>query len=566
MSDAEGSSKSLHRSARLIGGLTLVSRVLGLVREGVAAHFLGAQSIAANAFAIAFLVPNLFRKLLGEGALSQAFIPLYAQAVRRGETETGDTPLHFAAGSVKLLATLLLALTVLGELILAGLLWAYRGGERADVLLMLQFTAIMLPYVVLVCGGAFLSAILQVHKRFGAPAFAPVLLNVVHIVVVFGGAWWLGLRGHGDPNDPRINALQTRLAYWLSAAVLFAGVLQVMVLLPALRAAGFRFHLRLPAWTADTKKMLRLSLPVALGAAVLQISVALDKGISAALMQGKTTTDAVLTHFDLLGHSIRYPMEAGAVVHLNLAQLLYQFPLGIFAIAIATAIYPSLSTAAIAEDRSEFKKVVRQGVLATLWEGIPASVGLILVADPAVRLLFQHGYITAHDATLIARDTMVYAGGIWAYSMLQVINRAYYALHDAKTPLYASIINIVANVVVEVPLLWHFGEAAMAIGTLVSFSIQAIVMLWLLDRRLGGLGWGELLKPTAKILLATTIMTAVCLALINLGIHPMMRTHGWTSDGRPFWLFQLIVLSGVGAGVYLLSCRAMGVNTFGRSE
>lgn len=557
MADSDASSKSLHRSARLIGGLTLISRVLGLVREGVAAHFLGAQSIAANAFAIAFLVPNLFRKLLGEGALSQAFIPLYAQAVRRGQTETGDTPQHFAAGSVKLLATLLIVLTILGELILAGLMLAYRGGERADVLLMLQFTAIMLPYVVLVCGGAFLSAILQVHKRFGAPAFAPVLLNVVHIVVVFGGAWWLGLRGHGNPNDPHINALQTRLAFWLAGAVLFAGVLQVMVLVPALRAAGFRFRLNLPAWTPDTKKMLRLSLPVAMGAAVLQVSVALDKGISAGLMQGKTTSGEVITHFDLAGHSIRYPMEAGAVVHLNLAQLLYQFPLGIFAIAIATAIYPSLSTAAIAEDRSEFRKVVRQGVLATLWEGIPASVGLILVAEPAVRLLFQHGYITAHDAKLITLDTMVYAGGIWAYSMLQVINRAYYALHDAKTPLYASIINIVANVAVEVPLLWTFGEAAMAIGTLVSFSIQAIVMLWMLDRRVGGLGLGELVWPTAKILLATAVMLAACMIIRALPIYPV-------TEGRLLWLTQLVLIGGVGGLTYFGLCRMMALWTLGR--
>ena len=557
MADQDASSKSLHRSARLIGGLTLLSRVLGLVREGVAAHFLGAQSIAANAFAIAFLIPNLFRKLLGEGALSQAFIPLYAQAVQRGRTENGDTPLHFAAGSVKLLAMLLVALTILGEVILAGLMLAYRGGERADVLLMLQFTAIMLPYVVLVCGGAFLSAILQVHKRFGAPAFAPVLLNVVHILVVFGGAWWLGLRGHGDPNDPYINLLQTRLAFWLSAAVLVAGALQVIVLMPALRAAGFRFRLSLPAWTPDTKRMLRLSLPVALGAAVLQISVALDKGISAGLMQSKTIYGEAITHFDLFGHAVHYPMEAGAVVRLNLAQLLYQFPLGIFAIAIATAIYPSLSTAAIAEDRGEFRKVVRQGVLATLWEGIPASVGLILVAGPAVRLLFQHGYITAHDATLITRDTMVYAGGIWAYSMLQVINRAYYALHDAKTPLYASIINIVANVAVEVPLLWTFGEAAMAIGTLVSFSIQAIVMLWMLDRRVGGLGLGELVRPTAKIALATAAMLAVCLVVRAVPIYP-------ATDGRPLWLTQLVLITSAGGLTYLGLCRIMGLRTFGR--
>ena len=553
----DDSTKSLHRHARLIGGLTLVSRVLGLVREGVAAHFLGAKSGAANAFAVAFLVPNLFRKLLGEGALSQAFIPLYAQAHKRGQTESGDTPERFAAGSVKLLVLILLALTVVGEIGLALAWLAYRTGERADVRLMLIFTAVMLPYVVLVCGGAFLSAILQVHKRFGPPAFAPVLLNVVHIAVVFAGAAWLGLRGRGDPLDPHVNALQTKLAMALSVAVLVAGVLQVAVLLPALRRIGFRFRLAVPTWTPDTRKMLLLSLPVAVSAAVLQVSVALDKAISAGLMQGTTTAGEVVTHFDAFGHTIRYPMEVGATVRLGWAQLMYQFPLGIFAIAIATAIYPSLSTAAIAEDKSEFRKVVRQGVLATLWEGIPASVGLILVADPAVRLLFQHGYVTSHDATLIVRSTMVYAGGIWAYSMLQVINRAFYALHDTKTPLIASVVNVVANVVVEIPLLWWLGEPAMAWGTLVSFAIQAVVMLWLLDRRAGGLAIAELWRPTAKIVIATAVMTTALLAMWASPLARLPATHwGWGG--------QLLTLTAVGGGVYLMLCRLMGVRTFGR--
>ena len=448
--------ENLHRHARLIGGLTLLSRIGGLAREVVAGHYLG-TGVVASAFTVAFTIPNLFRKLLGEGALSQAFIPLYAQARRRGRTENGFAPEDFAAGSVKLLIIVLVVLTVVGELVLDGCLFV-ADPARPDRRLMLQFAAVMLPYVLLVCGGAFLSAILQVHKRFGPPAFAPVILNVVHIAVVFGGAWWLGLHGR-DAVTPHVIELQTRLAFALAVAVLVAGAMQVLVLLPALREAGFRWRVRLPAWTTDTKKMLRLSLPVALGAAVLQTSVLLDKGISYTLMQGTDTQDRIVTTFTAAGRTLRYPMELGATRRLDLAQLMYQFPLGIFAIAIATAIFPSLSAAAADPDKTEFKKHCRAGVLATLWEGVPASVGLMMVADPAVRLLFQHGQITGHDAALIARSTTVYAGGIWAYSMLQVINRAYYALHDTTTPLIASVVNIVANLAVELPLLWVAGRA-----------------------------------------------------------------------------------------------------------
>ena len=549
-------SKSFHQHARLIGGLTLISRMMGLVRQVVAGHFLG-TGLIASAFTVAFQIPNLFRKLLGEGALSQAFIPLYAQAMQRGSTEGGETPERFAAGSVKLLAGLLIGLTLIGEAILIGWIEVTNGVDRPDRLLMLKFAAVMLPYVLCVCGGAFLSAILQVHKRFGAPAFAPVVLNVVHIAVVLGGAAFLGLHGR-DPLSPHVIDLQKRLAFMLAVAVLVAGVLQVMVLLPALRAIHFDFRLRAPAWTPDTKKMLRMSLPVAIGAGVLQISVILDKTISYSLMQGQDPqTDALVTHFNFAGRSVRFPMEVGAPSRLDNAQLLYQFPLGVFAIALATAIFPSMSAGAVEKDREMFKRVTREGVLATLWEGLPASVGLMLVADPCVRLLFQHGQITAHDATLIARSTMVYSAGIWAYSMLQVINRAYYAIHDTITPLIASVINIVANLAVEIPLLWWLGEPAMAVGTVVSFSLQAVIMLWMLDRRVDGMGLRQLLGPTLKILLATAVMTAVLLTIQHTAIFRQPPSR-WT------WAGQLAGLSLVGSGVYLLLCRLLRVRAFGR--
>ncbi len=404
---------------------------------------------------------------------------------------------------MNLLCVLLLGITIVGEIIIWGicliLIWR---GMRPDWLLTLKFAAIMLPYVILICGTAFLSSILQVHRRFGLPAFAPVLLNVVHIVVIIVGARLLHLNtGRHKALDPETIAKQTHLAYWLCVFVLVAGAMQVMLLLPALRQVGFRLRWVGNFWTPQVKRMLRMSVPVALGASVLQVSVLMDKGLSLLLAKWVTRGGKVIDTFAFMGQTVRYPMEVGAAARLNWAQILYQFPLGVFAIALATAIFPGLSSDALEKDRTAFKGALRQGIHATMFEGLAASVGLMVVRGPAIKLLFQHGDMTPHDSELIARSVLCYASAIWAFSMLQIVNRAYYALHDTRTPLVMSAINIAINLVVELPLIWvpWLGEAGMAVGTAVSFAVQAIWMLWILDRRIGGLELGQMAESVGKI-------------------------------------------------------------------
>ena len=542
---------SFVRHAKLIGGLTLLSRFFGLGREMVAGHYLG-TALVGSAFTVAFTVPNLFRKLFGEGALSAAFIPLYSQAVKAEATEpsgsaAGSSANDFAAAAVNLLVAILLGLTVVGEVVVQVLLWLEHG-YRPDRVLMLRLTAVMLPYVLLICGGAFLSGILQVHKRFGPPAAAPIILNACHIVVLLVGAKLVALNRSTPPG--LVEPKQTVLAYALAASVLVAGVLQVAVLLPGLRAVGFRFKLVPNFWTPQVKRMLVLSLPVALGAGVLQLSVLLDKGLAFLLMRGKHVGT-----FTLLGRAVRLPMELGAPRRLDLAQFLYQFPLGIFAIALATAIFPGLSADALDHDRDRFKAALRHGIRASLWEGFPASLGLILVAAPASRLLFQHGQTTGHDAELIARSAAVYAGAIWAFSLMQILNRAFYAVHDMTTPLVLSAVNLAINLVVEVPLLWTpLGESAMAVGTTVSFAVQAVVMLWLLDRKVGGIDLRATLAPVPKMLLATAVMGGCCWAVRWSPVYP----HG---ASRVVWAGQLAVTLTVGVAAYVGTCFALGEHT-----
>lgn len=555
--------KSFFGHAKLIGGLTLGSRILGLGREIVAGHYLG-TGLVASAFTVAFTIPNLFRKLFGEGALSAAFIPLYTKALKQEQEEdSGLNPPSaavpssnaFAAAAVNMLCAILVGITLVGECALA-LIILCAHDMRPERILTVKLTAVMLPYVMLICGGAFLAGILQVHKRFGPPAAAPIILNACHIAVLLIGAKMLHL-SMTTPAD-QVIGIQTRLAYWLAAFVLVAGVLQVAILLPALKQVGFRFQLVLHFWTPAIRKMLWLSLPVALGAGVLQLSVLLDKGISMGLMAGEDTAGhPTVTHFQLFGHWVRYPMAMGAPRRLDLAQFLYQFPLGIFAIALATAIFPHLSSDALGKNRDRFRTILRQGIEAALWEGLPASAGLMLVRMPAIRLLFQHGQLFEKDADLIGSSLLFYAAAIWAFSVLQIVNRAYYALHDTVTPLVMAIVNIILNLVVEIPLLWWMNESAMAVGTLVSFTVQTLVMVWMLDRKIGGLGLRESGKPVLKMIFATAVMALVCYAIQHAPFFPHRAS-------RISWAAQLLIVMGVGAAVYLGVCKILRLDMIAR--
>jgi putative peptidoglycan lipid II flippase len=531
--------RSFVSHARLLSVLTLASRVLGMARETVMANYFGTGAVS-SAFAVAFKVPNLFRKLLGEGALSAAFIPLYAQALKSGDEAAAQEANRFAAASVSLLATILLALTVFGEVALWILVATVS--LRPENLLIVKFTAIMLPYVLLVCGTAFLGGILQVHRLFALPALAPVALNLIHIAVIVLGARILMLH-QAAPLEKL--AKQTILAYWLCFFVLVAGVLQVAMLVPALRSVGFRFIWVGHFWTPAVKKMLRLSVPVGLSAGVLQLSVALDTFITVYLTRGTDPSQ----HMHWFGQAIAYPMAAGAVARLTWAQLLYQFPLGVFAISLATAIFPTLSTDALEKDQSKFKAALQHGITLTLLEGFAASLGLIIVRYPAIRLLYQHGDFHPSDTIWVARSTCFFAAAIWAFSLQQILNRAYYALHDTTTPLVMAVVTITINTIVEIPLVFtRLGEAGMAAGTLASFAIQAIVMLFMLDRRIGGIGLASIARSTLKMLLGCAVMWLSCEGLQHI--------PGFPQGNIP----QLVLLVGIGGAVYLAVCKLLGLD------
>ena len=526
------------KQARLISGLTLISRILGVVRESLAARFFGA-GIVASAFAVAFTIPNLFRKLFGEGALSAAFIPLYAQAIKTDEDQSAR---HFAAATVNLLIVVLAVLTVLSEIILY--LLAHFIDLQPDRLLAVKLTAIMLPYALLVCGMAFLSAILQVHRRFGWSAATPIVLNVALIIgTILGARFW----------DMKSAAGQTKAVYFLSLFVLAAGVVQILMLLPSLRAVGFRFEFAKTFWTPAVRKMVTLSLPVAIGAGVLQLSVLLDRGLSFFLAKSIDKQGQIIDGFHLFGKSITYPMELGAAARLNWAQYLYQFPLGVFAIALATAIFPTLSADALDTNKEKFLTGLRRGIRVTLWEGLPASIGLILVARPAVQLLFERGNFTPRDTQWVTLSVQMYAIGIWAFSLNQILSRAFFAMHDTITPLNMAIVTLIVNLIVELPLIFTpLKEAGMAVGTTVSFVVQVVLMIWLLHKKFGDLKLKSIAIYVFKLTLATIVMAAACMLIQKLPFFPRELSKSTA-------LLRLALLISAGAIAYFGMCFVLGV-------
>jgi putative peptidoglycan lipid II flippase len=437
--------------------------------------------------------------------------------------------------SVNLLCAILIGLTIVGEAVL-GVLWLVL--TRADHLLSVQLTAIMLPYVLLVCGTAFLGAILQVHGRFAAVAATSIVLNAVLIAAIL-----LGARFYDFSTEPGL----VKGVFLLSVGVLVAGAIQVLMLIPSLRAVGFRFRLVFHVLTPEVRRMLQLTLPVALSAGVLQIGVMLDKAIAFSLAEGDGATT-----FSLFGTSFAYPMAEGAIARLNWAQFMYQFPLGVFAIALATAIFPRLAGNALDLDKSDFRNILRKGIVASLFIGLPASIGMIAVAEPAVRLLLQHGKTTAADANWIILSTCIYSAAIWAFSLQQILSRAYFALHDTRTPMIWAILNLLINLVVEIPLIFTpLRESGMAVGTLVSFSIQSVVMTWMLSRRIGGIGLRAELRPIGVMVTSSLLMGLACWGVASLFPDEHSKT---------LYAIQLMALMSTGVVTYAVLCHLGGID------
>ncbi len=484
----------------IMSSMTVLSRILGLVRDIAMARLFGLSPVM-DAFTIAFRIPNLSRKLFGEGALATSFIPIFAREL---VSKDRTTAWRLASAVLSWLTIFLSVAVVLGEL---GLLaWAHWGAVSHETLVLIELTAIMLPYLILICLASQVGAVLNSLGHFRWPATVPVVLNLVWLI----GAWWI---------TPWFADTTTK-AQVLAVCILVSGVLQVLVQWPALRGVGFRFHGDWRSVGPQVREILAAMLPVVLGLSITQINTFFDSVIAWSFSHPVGDPTAVMP----LPGSPHYPLAAGAVSALYYGERMYQFPLGVFGVALGTAIFPMLARHAARGEMEALKQDLSLGLRLVLVIGLPASAALMWLAHPVARCLFERGEFTPAATLRTAQIIAAYGSGVWAYCGILILQRGCYAMGDRLTPLRLGMISVVVNVALNLTLIWFFAECGLAMSTACCAMLQVAGLLWAIQRRLGPLDWGRLGSCAARTLLATAVMSAVGLGLMVLG-----QQTGWWS-------------------------------------
>jgi len=515
------------RSSRLISILTLTSRITGLIRDSFIAGWLGAGWIN-DRFILAFMIPNLSRRLFGEGALSSAFIPILSENLSQRGTRRAS---KLFANVATLLAAVL---TVLTLLILAALvvIWLFAAHD-AKRSLTVGLIAVMSPYMILVCLAALFSSMLNCFDRFGLPAFAPIILNMFQIAAVFVAKFVVGQ--WTDRVDIQV--------YTLGLAVLSAGVVQLFLMIRAVNRLDIRWRFDLSVSDPDLRRILIAVTPVAVGLGVLQFGALLDSAIiillSAAEGEG----------FELFGMSVHYPLLEGSLTAVNYARRLYNFPLGVLAISLATAAFPMFSRYASAGHHLQLARSVSHALRIAILQGLSCGVGMIVLAELIIRVIFERGRFSPADTAQTAFVLRMYCLGLWAYCAQHIILRAFYSLKDMITPLRVMMVTLAINVILNVTLVWipQIGPGAFGLSTAIMCSINVIALSVIFARRFGGLDGRAIIRSAGKVMLAVAIMgSAVYACLLNLG-------------GIDNKYLQLPICLAVGVGVFAGACYVLRI-------
>ena len=492
------------RAVATVGGLTAASRLLGFARDVLIAALLGAGP-AADAFFIAFKLPNLFRRLFAEGAFSAAFVPLFGNLAATSGRAAAE---RFAEQSLAWLIGVLLAVTLAAELAMPAVMVVLAPGFVGDPLrfgLAVELGRITFPYLLFVALAALLAGALNALGRFAAAAAAPILLNLVMIAAVLGLAPRLGSAAHA-----------------LAWGVLAAGIVQFLWLVRAARAAGLALNLPVPRPSPELGRLLRLVGPGALGAGAVQISLAVN----------------------LILASLLAP---GAVSYLYYADRLVQLPLGVVGAAIATALLPALAGASGAGAHARLNRAIEGALVLTL----PAAAGLIVLARPIVAVLFERGAFGAVATAATGDALAAFALGLPAYVLVRVLAPAFFARADTTTPVVVALVALVVNLGLNLALLPRFGPVGIALATAAAGWLNALglaaVLAWrdllAIDRRLRRRGLG---------LIAAAAVMALAVGFARVGLASALAGP-LVARGA-----ALAALIGGGAGVFVAAAQLVG--------
>ena len=457
-----------------VGFWTMASRILGFVRDILIAAFLGAGPVA-EAFLIAFSLPNMFRRFFAEGAFNSAFVPMFSKKV-----ESDSDPQTFAQDAFSGLASILIAMTLLAQLVMPWLVLAMAGGFAGDerFSLAVDFGRITFAYVLFISLAALFSGILNAVGRFAAAAAAPILLNIILVSVILSVYW-------AAPDGKLTNLIDPAEPYGRALAwgVPVAGIAQMALVWFAVSRAGFSIRPRLPRITPDMRKLAVIALPAMMAGGVVQVNLLVGRQVA--------------SFFD------------GAIAWLSYADRLYQLPLGVVGIAIGIVLLPDLSRRLRAGDdaggRFAFSRAAELAMALT----IPATVALIVIAVPLISVLFQRGAFTADDTASTALALTVYAMGLPAFVLQKVLQPVYFAREDTRRPFYYAVVAMVVNAIVAIGLSFVIGFVGAAFAT----TIAAWVMVGLLSR--GRRSFGEVAQFDDRF---RARIWRICAASVAMGV------------------------------------------------
>jgi putative peptidoglycan lipid II flippase len=437
------------KSSGGIGAATMTSRVLGLVREQVYAAFMGTGAVY-GAFIFAYTVPNLFRRLLGEGALTAAFIPIF----KAKEKTEGEESMWRAANAVLSGLVAVASAIVLAAMLVVGVL-LILGRWDPNTRLMLHLMALMFPYMALACVAAIFIGICNARGHFFIPALGAAILNIVMIASV-----WLLAPLLGKPLEIRI--------YALALGVLAAGVAQALFQLPTLRSEGFRYRWVSPWRDPTVREVVAKMIPSTVGVAAFQINVMLTQGLA-------------------------FGENAPIVGQFAYAVRLMELPQGVFGLSLATFLLPTLTSLALEKNYAQFRLTLRQATGHLIFVNLLASVLLLTLAAPIIRLLFQRGKFDADSTEQVSFALMCLVPGLISFSLVNIFARAYYALGDLVTPMKISVFCLAINLVFAAFLLFafHLGPGALGLANTLSAACNLFLLVFALRKKLRSLEMKE---------------------------------------------------------------------------
>lgn len=495
---------AIAKSAGTVGIAVMCSRVLGLVREQIFAAMFGA-GFAYDSFVVAFRIPNLLRDLFGEGALSAAFVTIFS---RYDANKTQEETWRLASNVLVFFAILLSLLTLLG-IFMAGPLVSLLAPDFSKVAgkaeLTTTLTMIMMPFLVFISLAAVVMGMLNTKGRFFVPAMASSFFNLGSIVGGVTMAWVLPRYGH-----PAIVGM--------AIGTLVGGILQLAVQLPALFRTGFRFFPHLDLRDPGLHNILRLMIPATIGLSATQINIFVNTSFAASCAEG-------------------------SVSWLNYAFRLVQLPIGIFGVAFSIAVMPVMARHAARKDVPAMRQTLVSSLTMVFCLTIPATAGLVFLAEPIIRLIFERGAFTALDTVATAQTLTLYALGLFAYSANKILVPVFYALDDTRYPVIASFLTVLANILIINLTITLFQHKAIALSTSSTMLLNFLFLSAVLYRKMDGYPLRALFRGTAKILIATC-----CMSLLLFFARMMLAT---LLVGNLFeQLLAVLLLIFLAAGLY----------------